>query len=93
MKSNYWFNSIFIITMKKNVCNITILFQLEFDSVQIVKQTDFKSQVFEVAPSFHMVEVRKTKGDTLEFHKAWSTLTILFGSKDVSKTVDEFNSV
>lgn len=26
-------------------------------------------QVFQVAPSLHMVEVRKAKGDTLEFHK------------------------
>lgn len=26
-------------------------------------------QVFQVAPSIHMVEVRKAKGDTLEFHK------------------------
>jgi hypothetical protein len=25
--------------------------------------------VFEVAPSLHMVELRKTGGDTLEFHK------------------------
>lgn len=25
-------------------------------------------QVFEVAPSLHMVELRKTGGDTLEFH-------------------------
>ncbi|KAI7752653.1 hypothetical protein M8C21_033238 [Ambrosia artemisiifolia] len=27
------------------------------------------TEVFEVAPSLHMVEVRKAKGDTLEFHK------------------------
>lgn len=27
------------------------------------------NQVFQVAPSLHMVEVRKAKGDTLEFHK------------------------
>ncbi|KHN06353.1 CBL-interacting serine/threonine-protein kinase 9 [Glycine soja] len=27
--------------------------------------------VFEVAPSLHMVELRKTGGDTLEFHKAF----------------------
>lgn len=26
-------------------------------------------QIFQVAPSLHMVEVRKAKGDTLEFHK------------------------
>lgn len=28
------------------------------------------TEVFEVAPSLHMVELRKTRGDTLEFHKA-----------------------
>ncbi|KAL9314928.1 hypothetical protein ACSQ67_020380 [Phaseolus vulgaris] len=28
------------------------------------------TEVFEVAPSVHMVELRKTGGDTLEFHKA-----------------------
>ena len=27
-------------------------------------------QIFEVAPSLHMVELRKTGGDTLEYHKA-----------------------
>ena len=27
------------------------------------------TEVFEVAPSVHMVELRKTGGDTLEFHK------------------------
>ncbi|XP_060216137.1 CBL-interacting serine/threonine-protein kinase 3-like isoform X2 [Lycium barbarum] len=27
------------------------------------------TEVFQVAPSLHMVEVRKAKGDTLEFHK------------------------
>ncbi|XP_060216138.1 CBL-interacting serine/threonine-protein kinase 3-like isoform X3 [Lycium barbarum] len=30
------------------------------------------TEVFQVAPSLHMVEVRKAKGDTLEFHKAKS---------------------
>lgn len=37
-------------------------------------------QVFEVAPSLHMVELRKTGGDTLEFHKAcdlWTLILIL----------------
>lgn len=29
----------------------------------------FIFQIFQVAPSLHMVEVRKAKGDTLEFHK------------------------
>ncbi|KHN15895.1 CBL-interacting serine/threonine-protein kinase 9 [Glycine soja] len=31
------------------------------------------TEVFEVAPSLHMVELRKTGGDTLEFHKACVT--------------------
>jgi hypothetical protein len=35
-------------------------------------------QVFEVAPSLHMVELRKTGGDTLEFHKACEFLVFFF---------------
>ncbi|MQM11567.1 hypothetical protein Taro_044474 [Colocasia esculenta] len=41
------------------------------------------TEVFQVAPSLHMVEVRKAKGDTLEFHKgpfsgtSWFLLQIL----------------
>ncbi|XP_020101162.1 CBL-interacting protein kinase 32 isoform X2 [Ananas comosus] len=33
------------------------------------------TEVFQVAPSLHMVEVRKTKGDTLEFHKFYKNLS------------------
>ncbi|PKA51576.1 CBL-interacting protein kinase 32 [Apostasia shenzhenica] len=33
------------------------------------------TEVFQVAPSLHMVEVRKAKGDTLEFHKFYKTLS------------------
>ncbi|MCL7029368.1 hypothetical protein MKW94_003986 [Papaver nudicaule] len=33
------------------------------------------TQVFQVAPSLHMVEVRKSKGDTLEFHKFFKKLS------------------
>ncbi|KAG9157020.1 hypothetical protein Leryth_009053 [Lithospermum erythrorhizon] len=33
------------------------------------------TQVFQVAPSLHMVEVRKAKGDTLEFHKFYKNLS------------------
>jgi len=40
--------------------------------------------VFQVAPSLHLVEVRKAKGDTLEFHKVESN----FASKDIA-----FNTV
>lgn len=31
-------------------------------------QTNFLFQIFEVAPSLYMVELRKSGGDTLEFH-------------------------
>ncbi|CAB4313928.1 unnamed protein product [Prunus armeniaca] len=31
------------------------------------------TEIFQVAPSLHMVEVRKAKGDTLEFHKFYRT--------------------
>lgn len=33
------------------------------------------TEVFQVAPSLHMVEVRKAKGDTLEFHKFYKSLS------------------
>ncbi|KAG6513562.1 hypothetical protein ZIOFF_023894 [Zingiber officinale] len=33
------------------------------------------TEVFQVAPSLHMVEVRKAKGDTLEFHKFYKNLS------------------
>uniref|UniRef100_A0A2P2L8E7 non-specific serine/threonine protein kinase n=1 Tax=Rhizophora mucronata TaxID=61149 RepID=A0A2P2L8E7_RHIMU len=33
-------------------------------------QLSMATEVFEVAPSLHMVELRKVGGDTLEFHKA-----------------------
>ncbi|XP_042432300.1 CBL-interacting protein kinase 23-like isoform X2 [Zingiber officinale] len=43
------------------------------------------TEVFEVAPSLHMVELRKSKGDTFEFHKFYETITT--GLKDIiSKT-------
>jgi hypothetical protein len=31
-------------------------------------------QVFEVAPSLYMIEVRKAAGDTLEYHKFYKSL-------------------
>uniref|UniRef100_A0A803KZU0 non-specific serine/threonine protein kinase n=1 Tax=Chenopodium quinoa TaxID=63459 RepID=A0A803KZU0_CHEQI len=39
------------------------------------------TEVFEVAPSFHVVELRKTGGDTLEFHKFFKNFSS--GLKDV----------
>ncbi|GLT84842.1 hypothetical protein SLE2022_030540 [Rubroshorea leprosula] len=44
-------------------------------------QLSVATEVFEVAPSLHMVELRKTGGDTLEFHKFYQTFSS--GLKDV----------
>ncbi|KAF4357781.1 hypothetical protein G4B88_025016 [Cannabis sativa] len=33
------------------------------------------TEIFQVAPSLHMVQVRKAKGDTLEFHKFYKNLS------------------
>ncbi|PKA45767.1 CBL-interacting protein kinase 23 [Apostasia shenzhenica] len=38
-------------------------------------------KVFEIAPSVNMVELRKAKGDTLEFHKAYKNIST--GLKDI----------
>jgi len=43
--------------------------------VQKLKSAHHK-QIFQVAPSLHMVEVRKAKGDTLEFHKVFFCLLL-----------------
>ncbi|KAG6740962.1 hypothetical protein POTOM_056434 [Populus tomentosa] len=46
------------------------------------------TEIFEVAPSLYMVEVRKSGGDTLEFHKFYKNLST--GLKDIVwKTIDE----
>lgn len=39
------------------------------------------TEVFEVAPSLHVVELRKTNGDTLEFHKFYKNFSS--GLKDI----------
>ncbi|PPD75485.1 hypothetical protein GOBAR_DD27594 [Gossypium barbadense] len=44
-------------------------------------QLSVATEVFEVAPCLHMVELRKTGGDTLEFHKFYKQLSS--GLKDV----------
>jgi hypothetical protein len=41
-----------------------------------LKQSHFITKVFEVTPSLYMVELRKSNGDTIEFHKV--NCTILF---------------
>ncbi|KAJ8627243.1 hypothetical protein MRB53_020550 [Persea americana] len=43
------------------------------------------TEIFEVAPSLYMVEVRKSEGDTLEFHKVYKSLST--GLKDIQGLV------
>lgn len=45
------------------------------------------TEVFEVAPSLHMVELRKTGGDTLEFHKFYKTFSS--GLQDIVWNTDK----
>ncbi|KAI9074778.1 hypothetical protein K1719_043255 [Acacia pycnantha] len=50
------------------------------------------TEVFQVAPSLHMVEVRKAKGDTLEFHKFYKNLSTTL--KDVVwKSEDDMQEI
>lgn len=49
------------------------------------------TEVFEVAPSLHMVELRKTGGDTLEFHKFYKSFST--GLKDVMWKPEEDSEV
>lgn len=44
-------------------------------------------QVFEMAPSLFMIEVRKAMGDTLDYHKVRSTLFITCIRVDNSQSV------
>ncbi|XVF22300.1 hypothetical protein REPUB_Repub12eG0161100 [Reevesia pubescens] len=44
-------------------------------------QLSVATEVFEVAPCLHMVELRKTGGDTLEFHKFYKNVSS--GLKDI----------
>ncbi|KAF8111519.1 hypothetical protein N665_0074s0050 [Sinapis alba] len=50
-------------------------------------QLSVATEVFEVAPSLHVVELRKTGGDTLEFHKFYKNFSS--GLKDVVWNTDE----
>lgn len=45
------------------------------------------TEIFEVAPSLYMVELRKSGGDTLEFHKFYNNLST--GLKDIVWKTDE----
>ncbi|KAJ8900499.1 hypothetical protein K2173_025276 [Erythroxylum novogranatense] len=49
--------------------------QLKGDKTGRKGQLAMATEVFEVAPSLHMVELRKVSGDTLEFHKFYKTFS------------------
>lgn len=46
-------------------------------------------QVFEVAPSLHMVELRKIGGDTLEFHNVCQHSNFYFYMSETKKKKNE----
>ncbi|KAG8388922.1 hypothetical protein BUALT_Bualt02G0175600 [Buddleja alternifolia] len=52
-------------------------YKMRLENVKAGRKGNLKvaTEVFQVAPSLHMVEVRKAKGDTLEFHKFYKTLS------------------
>ncbi|KAL8129493.1 hypothetical protein V2J09_018648 [Rumex salicifolius] len=63
--------------VKKNNCKL----KLQGEKVGRKGQLAVATEIFEVAPSFFMVELRKSKGDTLEFHNFYNNLST--GLKDV----------
>nr|XP_009410447.1 PREDICTED: CBL-interacting protein kinase 32 isoform X3 [Musa acuminata subsp. malaccensis] len=52
-------------------------YKMRLENVKAGRKGNLKvaTEVFQVAPSLHMVEVRKAKGDTLEFHKFYKNLS------------------
>ncbi|GMH26072.1 hypothetical protein Nepgr_027915 [Nepenthes gracilis] len=55
-------------------------------------QLSVATEILEVAPSLYMVELRKSRGDTLEFHKFYKNLST--GLKDIIwKTGEEIKEV
>ncbi|KAJ0233646.1 CBL-interacting serine/threonine-protein kinase 23 [Hirschfeldia incana] len=70
--------------VKKNNYKIKLLGEKSGRKGQLAVTTE----VFQVAPSLYMVEMRKLGGDTLEFHKFYKNLTM--GLKDIVwKTIDQ----
>ncbi|GFP97084.1 cbl-interacting serine/threonine-protein kinase 3 [Phtheirospermum japonicum] len=72
-------NAFELISMSKGL-NLGNLFDVEQMRLQNIKagrkgNLNVATEVFQVAPSLHMVEVRKAKGDTLEFHKFYKNLS------------------
>ncbi|KAL3622315.1 CBL-interacting serine/threonine-protein kinase 9 [Castilleja foliolosa] len=60
--------------------------KLQGDKTGRKGQLAVATEVFEVAPDVHMVELRKTGGDTLEFHTFYKTFQS--GLKDIVWTTD-----
>lgn len=63
--------------VQKNNCKL----KLQGEKTGRKGQLAVATEIFEVAPSLYMVELRKSKGDTLEFHKFYKNLST--GLKDI----------
>ncbi|XP_010420969.1 PREDICTED: CBL-interacting serine/threonine-protein kinase 26-like isoform X1 [Camelina sativa] len=52
-------------------------YKMRLENVNAGRKGNLKvaTEIFQVSPSLHMIEVRKTKGDTLEFHKFYKKLS------------------
>lgn len=70
-----------------NVHKKTFKMKLQGDKKGRKGQLAVATEVFEVAPSLHMVELRKTGGDTLEFHKLYKTFSS--GLKELSGRLNQ----
>ena len=60
------------------MCNLQEKERKKIITMELKRNNGFGWQVFQVAPSLFMVEVRKSGGDTLEFHKVLSNCEIAF---------------
>ncbi|XP_043716527.1 CBL-interacting serine/threonine-protein kinase 9-like isoform X1 [Telopea speciosissima] len=64
-----------------NVCKQNYKMKLRGDKTGRKGHLSVATEVFEVAPTLHMVELRKTGGDTLEFHNFYKSFSS--GLKDI----------
>ncbi|KAF1870357.1 hypothetical protein Lal_00003563 [Lupinus albus] len=72
--------------VKKNNCKLKI----QGEKTGRKGHLSVNTEIFEVAPSLYMVELRKSDGDTLEFHKFYKNLAT--GLKDIvwkAEPIDE----